>query len=145
VRKATRKKCGFRIEQQPRGFASAGSHDDGSGVNAFLRARGFVNVRDAGGFAFFVYKNFASHRSGDKRELPRFHRWRNEDLAGAEIRGGDAAAPTLAAVVTRETAVNGFGKDCEARWDASDTQLVASLLDHQFRAAWFGWREKNSV
>ena len=79
------KQRGFGIEQQACGFASAGGNNDGAGVDALFRARSFVNVRYAGGLAVFIHENFASHRAGNHRELPGFHRGRNEDLAGAEI------------------------------------------------------------
>ena len=65
--------------------------------------------RGAGGLAVFIHENFASHRAGNHRELPGFHRGRNEDLAGAEVGSGNAAAPTLAAIVTGEAAIDGFG------------------------------------
>ena len=79
------KGSGFGVQEQARGFAGAGGHDDGAGVDAFFRARGFVNVGDAFGFAFFVDKNLASHRAGDQGQLAGFHRGREQHLAGAEV------------------------------------------------------------
>src|SRR5207249_241238 len=120
-------------------------HHDGARVDALFRARCFIHVRDAFRFAFFVDDDFAGHRAGNQGELSRFHRGRQQNLAGAEIGSRDAAAAALATVVARQPAVDRAREDREARRNANDVELVASFLDHQFRAARLGWRQKDAV
>src|SRR6266852_3984144 len=136
---------GFGVQQETRGFAGAGGHDDGARVDALFRARRFVNVGDGFGFAFLVDENFAGHRAGNQRQFARFHCRRKQNLTGAEIRGRDAAAAALAAVMARQSPVERARNDGEARGNADDVELVASLLDHQFGAAGFGRRQEDAV
>src|SRR5213078_3711920 len=109
------------------------------------RARRFVNVGDTFGFAFFVDDDFAGHRTGNQSELSRFHRGRQQNLAGAEIGSGDTAAAALAAIVARQAAIDRAREDREARRNANNVELVAGFLDHQFRATRLGWRQKDAV
>ncbi len=100
-----RKRRGLRVQQQPRGFASACGHYDGPRVDALFGVRRFVNVGNAFGFAFFADKNFARHRAGNQRQLSRLHRRGQQHLAGAEIGSRDATATALAAIVARRAPV----------------------------------------
>ena len=76
---------------------------------------------------------------------PGFLRGRNHDLARTEVRGGDASAAALRAVVTGRAAVVRLRQNRQARRNAQDVQLVAGLLDDGFGAARLGRRQKNSV
>src|SRR2546430_11135987 len=136
---------GFGVQQEARGFAGACSHDNRARVYALFRTRRFINIGDALGSAVFADKNLAGHRPGNQRQLPRFHGRREQDLAGAEIRRGGAAAPALAAVVTWQPAIHRFRQNREPRRNASNVELVTRFLDQDVRTARLRRREKNTI
>ncbi len=133
------------IEQQARGFAGAGSQNNGASVDAFFGACVFIDIRDAFRLAIFADDDRAGHGARNQREAASFHRGRQQHLAGAEIRGGGAAASALAAVVARSAAIDGARQNREARRDADDVEFVASLLDEQFSATGLWWRKEYTV
>src|SRR5262249_24513349 len=123
VAEAVGENIGLGVEQQARRFASAGCHDTCFRVNALFGFGGFGDVRNGFGSAFFIDDNFARHSFSDQRELPGGHSWRQQNLAGAEIRSGNTTAIALATVVASQTAIVSLGENGKARRNAGDVEL----------------------
>src|ERR1019366_7069354 len=131
-----------RVQQQAGGFAGTGADHKRFGIDLLLGARGFVHVGDGLGLSVFADNNFTSHGASDEGQAPGGLRGRNHHLAGTEVGSGDASPTALPAIVARGAPVDRFGDNGEARGNAKNIEMVASLLDDGFTAARRGrWQE----